>query len=603
MPQADVIGRLAGGVAHNFNNLLTVILVSSEMLMAQLPAGIARMAAGAADRTKPRCGRRSSDRPAARLLRAPDASSGGRRSQRHDSRHDRRCLQRVVGERVTVTVSPEDGLPPVRVDVSQIQRVILDLATHARDAMPGGGTMIVETRRVVLTEAYVAQHINVQPGVYVLLAISDTGSGMDAEMQLHLFEPFYAKGNGARARASACRRCTASSGRAAVTSGSTANPVTGPRSRFICPRRRRARVHALTEPTRSLSLPRGRASVLLVEDEPGVRAVAHKVLEACGYTVVTASSGEEALERCLGRGLEPDLLITDVVMPGITGSQLVAHLRTHRDGLRVLYTSGFTEDAVVHHGVASGEHFLSKPFTPADLAHKVREVLGVHGRHSLLSVVAAGFRWPARGNSSCVFRARSRRCASWSSCVRARALSPARARRRAGGHVHYAEPANAQSSQASPTGALAPRLQNLGSHTFPVSTSNGQAQAFMNQGLNLAYAFNHAEARRAFREAARLDPDLAMAYWGQALVLGPNINALMEPNEEPQAFELVQKARVAEGSRHAARAGVHRRAGAALLGHGRGSAAARRRRTPTRCAVCTSSSRTTSTSRCSTSSR
>jgi tetratricopeptide (TPR) repeat protein len=112
----------------------------------------------------------------------------------------------------------------------------------------------------------------------------------------------------------------------------------------------------------------------------------------------------------------------------------------------------------------------------------------------------------------------------------------------AGSHVHYAEPANAQSSQASPTGALAPRLQNLGSHTFPVSTRNGQAQAFMNQGLNLAYAFNHAEARRAFREAARLDPDLAMAYWGQALVLGPNINALMEPNEEPQAYELVQKA-------------------------------------------------------------
>jgi tetratricopeptide (TPR) repeat protein len=107
------------------------------------------------------------------------------------------------------------------------------------------------------------------------------------------------------------------------------------------------------------------------------------------------------------------------------------------------------------------------------------------------------------------------------------------------GHVHYIEPASAQ---ASPTGALAPRLQNLGPHTFPVSTRHRQAQAFMSQGLNLAYAFNHAEARRAFREAARLDPNLAMAYWGQALVLGPNINALMEANEEPQAFELVQKA-------------------------------------------------------------
>jgi tetratricopeptide (TPR) repeat protein len=109
----------------------------------------------------------------------------------------------------------------------------------------------------------------------------------------------------------------------------------------------------------------------------------------------------------------------------------------------------------------------------------------------------------------------------------------------AGGHVHYAEP---PAQQATPTGAIAPRLQNLGTHTFPVSTRNRQAQLFVNQGLNLAYAFNHAEARRAFREAARLDPNLAMAYWGQALVLGPNINALMEPNEEPNAYELVQKA-------------------------------------------------------------
>src|SRR6188508_2035805 len=113
-----------------------------------------------------------------------------------------------------------------------------------------------------------------------------------------------------------------------------------------------------------------------------------------------------------------------------------------------------------------------------------------------------------------------------------------------GGHVHYA----AAPQGASPSGALAPRLQNLGSHTFPVSTRNRQAQLFINQGLNLAYAFNHAEARRAFREAARLDPTLAMAYWGQALVLGPNINAMMEPNDEPHADELVKKALSLAGS-------------------------------------------------------
>ena len=124
------------------------------------------------------------------------------------------------------------------------------------------------------------------------------------------------------------------------------------------------------------------------------------------------------------------------------------------------------------------------------------------------------------------------------------------------GHVHYTE----APPQASPTGALAPRLQNLGSHTFPVSTRNRQAQQFINQGLNLAYAFNHAEARRAFREAARLDPNLAMAYWGQALVLGPNINALMEPNEEPQAYELVQKALSLKSRATAREQALHRRA-------------------------------------------
>ena len=210
-------------------------------------------------------------------------------------------LQSVVGEHVNLSISPDEGLPPVHVDAGQIQRAILDLATHARDAMPSGGTMIVETRRVVLTEAYVAQHINVQPGVYVLLAISDTGSGIDPEMQLHLFEPFYSVTRGARAGfgLSAVHGIVRQSGGHIWVYSEPGHGTTFKIYLPEAPPRARALRH---RPNRSLSLPRGRASVLLVEDEPGVRAVAHKVLEACGYKVVTASSGEEALERCLAAG-------------------------------------------------------------------------------------------------------------------------------------------------------------------------------------------------------------------------------------------------------------------------------------------------------------
>jgi signal transduction histidine kinase len=269
LPQSDAIGRLAGGVAHNFNNLLTVILMSAEMLMAELPQ----------DSREWQCAQQSHEAAlrAAQLTGQLLAYSGRQMVRPVDLdlnvtiREMTAVLQEVVGERVALVVSAEDGLPPVRVDRRQIERAMLDLATHARDAMPDGGTMIVETRRVVLTEAYVAHDITVQPGVYVLLAMSDTGSGMDPEMQLHLFEPFYSKRGGALAGfgLSAVRGIVRQSGGHIWV---YSEPGHGTTFKIFLPEASRARTSVSTR--RSPALPRGRASVLLVEDEPAVRAVA-----------------------------------------------------------------------------------------------------------------------------------------------------------------------------------------------------------------------------------------------------------------------------------------------------------------------------------------
>jgi CheY-like chemotaxis protein len=234
--------------------------------------------------------------------------------------------------------------------------------------------LTIETRRVHLDAEYAAHHVGGTPGPYVMLAVSDTGAGMNAMTQKRIFEPFFTtkqvgKGTGL-GLSTVYGIVKQSGGNVWVYSepgrGTTFKVYVPEASPSVVPR---PSAHA------SEQLVRGEGQLLLVEDEPGVRAIASQVLKRCGYRVTVASDGPDALAQYERKGLHFDLVITDVVMPGMSGTELVRRLEAKRPGLRVLYTSGYTEDAVLHRGVAAGAHFLAKPFTPSELARKVAQVL------------------------------------------------------------------------------------------------------------------------------------------------------------------------------------------------------------------------------------
>jgi CheY-like chemotaxis protein len=286
-----------------------------------------------------------------------------------------KMLGRLIGEDVSLTTVLDPQLKPVKADVGQLQQVIMNLAVNARDAMPQGGRLTIETRNVELDEAYARTHPEVAPGNYVMLAISDTGTGMSAEVMSRVFEPFFTtKAPGAGTGlglATVYGIIKQSSGHVAVYSelglGTTFKIYLSP-----------AGEQRSTAPSVSGAgvMPRGHETILLVEDEDALRAVVRHVLLSCEYKVVEASNGIDALQLC-ERHPEPiHLIVTDVVMPGMTGRILAEELAKRRPGIRVLYMSGYTDDAVIRHGVLQAETaFLQKPFTPYALAKKVREVL------------------------------------------------------------------------------------------------------------------------------------------------------------------------------------------------------------------------------------
>ena len=369
----EAVGRLAGGVAHDFNNVLTAITGYSELLLDELEPGdrkrqdveeIKAAAHRAAGLTRQLL---AFSRKQVLETRVLDLNSVVRTLEK--------MLQRLIGEDVKLATSLSPALGAVRADPGQLEQVILNLAVNSRDAMPGGGRLTIETANVDLDEAYAREHVAARPGRYVMLAVSDTGIGMDAETQAHIFEPFFTtkeQGTGTGLGLATVYGIVKQSGGYVWV---YSEPGGGATFKIYLPR--------VEEPVETQDAQRveppvagGRETVLVAEDDPSVREVVTEVLTQKGYSVLRAPDGQTALEMARAQPGEIHLLVTDLVMPGMTGRELAEALAAERGGVRVLYMSGYTDDAVVRHGVLTeGLPYLQKPFTPAALASKVRELL------------------------------------------------------------------------------------------------------------------------------------------------------------------------------------------------------------------------------------
>jgi two-component system cell cycle sensor histidine kinase/response regulator CckA len=369
----EAVGLLAGGIAHDFNNLLTVINGFAEMARMQLgPDDLARDLVGPILNA----GRRAAD-----LVRQLLAFSRQQviKPERADLNSivtgTGKILQRTIGEHVQMQITLAPGLWPVKVDPTQIEQVILNLAVNARDAMPDGGHLTIETANVVLGEECLTDHLGVGPGEYVLLAVSDTGVGMSEEVKAHIFEPFFTtketgKGTGL-GLATVYGIIEQSGGHVRVCSEEGQGAI----FKIYLPRAAQAAV-PLTRDEQAGGLPRGKETVLLVEDEPALRELAALALEEQGYRVLKAGDGHEALRLAGERGGQIRLLLTDVIMPGMNGKVLAGQMAGTQPDMRTLFMSGYADSMVARHGLLEpGVAFIEKPFSLADLARKVREVL------------------------------------------------------------------------------------------------------------------------------------------------------------------------------------------------------------------------------------
>jgi PAS domain S-box-containing protein len=370
----EAIGALAAGVAHDFNNLLTVIQGYCEMIEAQAedrPSIIedvgeikrAGESAGALTRQLLAFSRRQIVTP--RTVALNDIVSGSSK-----------MLRRLVEENVRIDLALSDGLPPVTIDPGQIDQVLLNLVVNARDAMPEGGVLTIETGRVVVDEPYARTHLDVTPGPYVVLSISDTGVGMTAEVQARIFEPFFTTKE--RGRGTGLGLATVygivkqNLGHIWVYSepgiGTTFN-IYLPVADGVEP--------ALQAPPADASGGRhGTETVLVVEDEAALRALTERILLRHGYRVLVAANGAEALALVDGHDAPIHVVLMDVVMPGRSGRVVGEEIAQRRPATKVIYLSGYTDNAITHHGVlAPGVIFLQKPFTSEVLLRTIRDVL------------------------------------------------------------------------------------------------------------------------------------------------------------------------------------------------------------------------------------
>jgi two-component system cell cycle sensor histidine kinase/response regulator CckA len=283
-------------------------------------------------------------------------------------------LRRLIGEDVELVTVLSPGLRRVSADAGQLGQVIMNLAVNARDAMPRGGKLTIETANVDLDDTYARRHATVRPGSYVMIAVSDTGAGMSDETLAHMFEPFFTtkeRGKGTGLGLATVYGIVKQSGGSVWVYSEVGKGTT---FKIYLPVVEED-VDAEPIPAEPVSLA-GSETVLLVEDEQSVRALSRSILERYGYTVLEAGSGKEGLEAARDYPLPIHLVLTDVVMPEMGGTDLASQLETLRPGVRVLYMSGYTDDAIFRHGLLTrGRSFLQKPFTPEGLARKVREAL------------------------------------------------------------------------------------------------------------------------------------------------------------------------------------------------------------------------------------